>query len=139
MTSRPDGWPAADTEMLKQLWFQGLSAAQISRALGGRYSRNAVCGKAHRLVLGHRSATVSSTAQATAKRKASAPKSKPLPANTPAPEPIGLQMDFPNDRATCRFIHGEIGGTWTLCGHKGYPFCDFHRSRFFTKPLPPQK
>lgn len=42
-------WDADRTDRLKALWTEGLSAAKISRALGG-VTRNAVIGKAHRLV-----------------------------------------------------------------------------------------
>ena len=50
-------WDAKDVALLKKLWSQGQSAAQIARRLG--YSRNAVCAKLTRLDLkrGHKPPT----------------------------------------------------------------------------------
>ena len=45
-----NAWPVDRVEMLRQLWSQGMSAADIGRAIGG-VSRNAVIGKAKRLGL----------------------------------------------------------------------------------------
>ena len=50
-------WDAKDVTLLKRLWAQGQSAAQIARRLG--CSRNAVCGQLTRLGLkrGHKPPT----------------------------------------------------------------------------------
>ncbi|MCP3470658.1 GcrA family cell cycle regulator [Bradyrhizobium sp. CCGUVB1N3] len=50
-------WDAKDVALLKKLWVQGQSAAQIARRLG--CSRNAVCGRLTRLGLkrGHKPPT----------------------------------------------------------------------------------
>jgi GcrA cell cycle regulator len=50
-------WDTKDVALLKELWSQGQSAAQIARRLG--YSRNAVCGQLTRLGLkrGHKPPT----------------------------------------------------------------------------------
>jgi GcrA cell cycle regulator len=50
-------WDAKDVALLKKLWSQGQSAAQIARRL--HYSRNAVCAKLTRLDLkrGHKPPT----------------------------------------------------------------------------------
>lgn len=130
-----DRWPEADIQRLRQLWCQGLSAAQISQAFEGRYSRNGVCGKAHRMGLDKRNPAVSRGYQAREKKAAAPVKSKPLPANVTAPEPIGLREDFPSDRTTCRAIHGDLMQGGVLCGHAGYPWCEFHAGRYLTKPL----
>jgi GcrA cell cycle regulator len=51
------GWNETNVEVLKKLWQDGLSASQISKALGpGGPSRNAVIGKVHRLGLSGRAA-----------------------------------------------------------------------------------
>lgn len=44
-------WSEADNERLSILWAQGLSAKKIGIAMGGRYSKNAIIGSAHRLGL----------------------------------------------------------------------------------------
>jgi len=50
-----EGWPDEHTELLRSEWAKGSSAAQVAAALGlqfnAGYSRNAVCGKVHRLGL----------------------------------------------------------------------------------------
>ncbi|MCR5875143.1 GcrA family cell cycle regulator [Phenylobacterium sp. J426] len=48
-------WTDERIDLLKKLWADGLSAAQIAKQMG-RVSRNAVLGKAHRLGLGGRDA-----------------------------------------------------------------------------------
>src|SRR6202051_4654018 len=47
------GWTDERVELLKKLWADGLSAAQIAAELGG-ITRNAVIGKVHRLGLSGR-------------------------------------------------------------------------------------
>lgn len=49
------GWTDERVEVLKKLWVEGLSAAQIANRLGG-VTRNAVIGKVHRLGLAGRNA-----------------------------------------------------------------------------------
>lgn len=47
-------WTEERVSLLKQLWGEGKSAAEIAKALGGGLTRNAVIGKAHRLKLSNR-------------------------------------------------------------------------------------
>lgn len=42
-------WTDEMVETLRKMWAEGKTASQVSRALGGRVSRNAVVGKVHRL------------------------------------------------------------------------------------------
>ena len=44
-------WTVERIELLKTLWEQGVSASEIAETLGDGLSRNAVIGKAHRLLL----------------------------------------------------------------------------------------
>lgn len=69
-------WDAKDIALLKRLWFEGQSAAQIARRLG--CSRNAVCGMLTRLGLkrGHKSPTA---------RPKIRPAPKLRPSSAPAP------------------------------------------------------
>jgi GcrA cell cycle regulator len=61
-------WDAKDVALLKKLWAQGQSAAQIARRLG--YSRNAVCAKLVRLDLkrGHKPPTAKPRIRSAPKR-----------------------------------------------------------------------
>ncbi len=47
-------WTDEKVTLLRQLWGEGKTAAEIARALGGGLTRNAVIGKAHRLRLSNR-------------------------------------------------------------------------------------
>ena len=47
-------WTDERVELLRQMWLDGKSASQISAALGGGLTRNAVIGKVHRLGLAGR-------------------------------------------------------------------------------------
>ncbi|WP_345946101.1 GcrA family cell cycle regulator [Bradyrhizobium sp. I71] len=72
-------WDAKDIALLKRLWFEGQSAAQIARRLG--CSRNAVCGMLTRLGLkrGHKSPTA---------RPKIRPAPKLRPSSAPCPRPV---------------------------------------------------
>lgn len=48
------GWTDDRVALLKKLWMEGHSAAQIAKQLGGGVTRNAVIGKVHRLGLAGR-------------------------------------------------------------------------------------
>jgi GcrA cell cycle regulator len=48
------GWTDERVSLLKQLWGEGKTAAEIAKLMGGGVSRNAVIGKAHRLKLSGR-------------------------------------------------------------------------------------
>ena len=74
-------WTENDLELLRRLWLEGKSASQISAALGGHLTRNALIGKGHRLGLAGR---VSFEAP-------SAP-----PVATPAPVPADIELATAN-------------------------------------------
>lgn len=131
-------WPSEDLEKLRYMWNEaGLSGQQISDQFGGRYSRKAVIGKARREKLDSRDTTVN---RHLGGRVAGTMRPKPKPAVVPPPidepAPIGLVENFPSDRTTCRYIHGEAGITgWHLCGHPGHPWCQFHASKILIPPV----
>jgi GcrA cell cycle regulator len=62
-------WDAKDLALLKKLWAEGQSAAEIARGLG--YSRNAVCGRLTRLGLkrGHKPPTAKPKIRPVPKRR----------------------------------------------------------------------
>src|SRR6476660_9104079 len=68
-TISPMSWDAKDVALLKKLWVQGQSAAQIARRLG--CSRNAVCGRLTRLGLkrGHKPPTAKPKIRPVPKRR----------------------------------------------------------------------
>jgi GcrA cell cycle regulator len=50
-------WTQERVELLRKLWLEGLSAAQVAAELGSGVTRNAVIGKIHRLGLAERGKT----------------------------------------------------------------------------------
>ena len=58
------GWTDERVSILKKLWMEGLSAAQIALQLGEGVTRNAVIGKVHRLKLSGRAKPANSTQRA---------------------------------------------------------------------------
>jgi GcrA cell cycle regulator len=48
------GWTDERVMLLKKLWIEGKTAAEIAKLIGGGVTRNAVIGKAHRLKLSGR-------------------------------------------------------------------------------------
>jgi GcrA cell cycle regulator len=54
-------WTDERVALLKKLWSDGRTAAEIARVLGSGFTRNAVIGKAHRLKLSSRMSPVSSS------------------------------------------------------------------------------
>jgi GcrA cell cycle regulator len=76
-------WTDERVEKLQELWNEGMSAAQIAKALGG-VTRNAVIGKVHRLGLSNRAQP---TKAAPPKPEAQAPTPKPVEAEPAAPAP----------------------------------------------------
>jgi len=50
----PMSWTQERVELLRKLWLEGLSAAQVAAELGSGVTRNAVIGKIHRLGLAER-------------------------------------------------------------------------------------
>lgn len=130
-------WPDADSDKLRDLWSKGLSCTEISRAFSGKYSRLSIAGKARRLNLSSRDSHAN---RQNGVRRAPMPKPKPIPKPTiivPSTEPkaIGTVGEFPNDRSTCRWTHGD-GAEFQICGHEGFPWCAYHRSVVFAKQLP---
>lgn len=53
-------WTDEHVALLKKLWGEGRTAAEIAKVLGSGFTRNAVIGKAHRLKLSSRLSPISS-------------------------------------------------------------------------------
>ena len=54
-------WTQERVELLRKLWLEGLSAAQVAAELGAGVTRNAVIGKIHRLGLAERGKPANTT------------------------------------------------------------------------------
>lgn len=147
-------WTDERVALLKKLWGDGRTAAEIARALGSGFTRNAVIGKAHRLKLSSRLSPISS----------SMPKSKPantqrhhVPrAKTPPPPPVkidvkGIKLIDLKERM-CRWPLGDPQDPdFKFCGCNtvpGLPYCADHarmayqvnkRSRLFNPDEMPQE
>jgi GcrA cell cycle regulator len=80
------GWTDERVALLKKLWMEGHSAAQIAKQLGGGVTRNAVIGKVHRLGLAGR-ATPSRPAKRPARPQQARPRSVGAPSAPSAPRP----------------------------------------------------
>ena len=146
------GWTQERTDMLRELWANGLSASECARELGWT-TRNAVISKVHRLRLekrgmtGGKTVSVQRAAKKTARhtevkggnvaninRARFDRQSKPvvfevsdeLPDVT---ERIGL-LDL-SDRG-CKFISGDPLADHSFCNaerREGSPYCDAHHRR----------
>lgn len=66
---KPSPWTADDETSLRRWWADGFTCSQISTGLGGRFSRNAVIGKVHRLGLDGRAGPILTTAEKEERRK----------------------------------------------------------------------
>lgn len=125
-------WTDERVALLKKLWGEGRTAAEIARSLGGGFTRNAVIGKAHRLKLSSRMSPVS----------VSVPKAKP--ANTQrshapkvkvaAPPPVKIdvkRIKFVDlKERMCRWPLGDPqDADFSFCGCSavpGLPYCADH-------------
>lgn len=81
-------WPEADTEIVLAKWGKHSAAVIAKRFLQGRYSRNGVIGKAHRMGLKGALQTTDPLAPPPKARVMSKPKPKVVPPPLPDPEPL---------------------------------------------------
>lgn len=122
-------WTDERVTLLKQLWGEGKTAAEIAKVLGDGITRNAVIGKAHRLKLSSR---LSPIQQNTVKK----PKTESAPprAFKPAikmPEYKGREVKMVDlDSRMCRWPNGDPQEeNFSFCGCDaiaGLPYCDTH-------------
>jgi len=143
-------WTDERVELLKKLWAEGLSAAQIANKMGG-VTRNAVIGKVHRLGLSGRATPAKPQRGCTpsAERKeVSAPKERRPEVKSVIPEPefiAPLVLDT-GDRTTVATIKNNMC-KWPLgdpakddfhfCGQStlsGKSYCAYHAHLAFQPP-----
>lgn len=136
-------WTDERITLLKKLWAEGRTAAEIARAMGSEITRNAVIGKAHRLKLAARNSPISGSVTKSApkaKKPANTQKTdRPMTrlgsrgsSNVPTLESIeikGVKMIDLKERM-CRFPIGDPGTPdFKFCGCTsvpGLPYCDGH-------------
>lgn len=127
-------WTDERVSLLKQLWGEGKTAAEIAKVLGEGVTRNAVIGKAHRLKLSGRASPIQqnkktkTTPQTQARDKASIQDNvKSTPAK--APKSGGVKMGDLKDRM-CRWPIGDPRDKdFVFCGENaipGLPYCEEH-------------
>lgn len=132
-------WTDDRVEILKKLWGEGHTAAEIAKELGG-VTRNAVIGKAHRLKLSGRASPIQQAPKKTASNANAkpAPEKKPAPVVAPAVEAI-LESDKTRKRMAltdlkpnqCRWPIGDPQDKdFGFCGAHGadsaMPYCPEH-------------
>ena len=137
------GWTDERKDLLKKLWSDSLTGAEIASQLGG-VSRSAVLGMVHRMGLPSRAAgrrpQVAKPAPTRVRRVSTAP-SPPRPARLkvavaqPEPIPAQIEMAAPGlatiltlDRPMCKWPIGDPrGDDFTFCGrHAAGRFCAEH-------------
>lgn len=125
-------WTDERIALLKKLWGEGKTAAEIANKLGG-VTRNAVIGKAHRLKLSNRVSPI----QENKKKPAPAPQSA---APRPAEKKVQKSLEQDNSRKAiplsdlgarmCRWPMGDPREqNFGFCGGpqmEGLPYCAHH-------------
>ena len=124
-------WPADDIETLCRMWREGAAGKAIADALGGRYTRSAVIGKANRLkdkgVL-----EVHSNSLERRIARGELPPRKPAVRAPVEPErlPLGGVALVDLQRHHCRFPLENLP-PFSYCGnpkHGSSSYCEFHRA-----------
>lgn len=154
-------WSDEVTARAVELWRKGWSAQEISNALGGVVTRNAVIGKMHRLGVADRGmasplkrlpvgGSRPGTRKASVQPKPKAPR-KPKVIKAPEPEYVpgdGITLDELPARGRCRWPHGDPAkDTFRFCGQPtgqdeegaSRVYCDQHRKIAYVPSKPKRK
>lgn len=120
-------WTEDRVKLLKQLWGEGKTAAEIAKELGD-VTRNAVIGKAHRLKLNSRLSPIQQNVKKTKSEKKEITHKIHQP-KLPEFKGIGIKLkDLENDM--CRWPIGDPKDKdFVFCGCKkveGLPYCVEH-------------
>jgi GcrA cell cycle regulator len=122
-------WSDDRVAVLKRLWGEGKTAAEIAKELGEGVTRNAVIGKAHRLKLSSRMSPIQ---QNTKKVKpVSDAATAPRRVMKKVPVYLGKQVKMEDLRdKMCRWPNGDPQTeNFSFCGCKtmdGLPYCENH-------------
>ena len=124
-------WSDDRVDLLKKLWGEGKTAAEIAKELGDGVTRNAVIGKAHRLKLSSRMSPIQQNVK---KIKSRAKETTNIPPRRPSkkvPIILGKELAMEDLReGMCRWPNGDPqGDDFSFCGCKiteGTPYCEEH-------------
>lgn len=122
-------WSDDRVAVLKKLWGEGKTAAQIATELGEGVTRNAVIGKAHRLKLSSRMSPIQQNVKKV--KTVSENATPPRRVSKKVPVYLGkqLQMEDLRDKM-CRWPNGNPQeDDFSFCGCKtmeGMPYCENH-------------
>lgn len=158
------GWNEERIALVKKWWAEGWTATQIANELGGKFSRNAVISKLHRMGCQQRSVVSRSITSKVKPRPSSKPRmiaqsSTPKPPRPtakfqPPADLIGVEeLVIPaHERKSladleachCRWPIGDPRHTsFHFCGKKrlrsDVPYCEFHCSKAFSARTGPSK
>lgn len=134
-------WTDERVALLKKLWGEGKSAAEIAKMLGGGLTRNAVIGKAHRLKLSNRISPIQQN-----NKKSVAPAIKVVAEKKAPPTPLVKQIKKSNGgvkmvnlkERMCRWPHGDPkDADFHMCGDEivpGLPYCADHAKVAYQAP-----
>jgi GcrA cell cycle regulator len=127
-------WTDERVLMLKKMWTEGRTAAEIAKSLGGGFTRNAVIGKAHRLKLSSRLSPITPVVRKTSEA-ANTQVRPPVQRARPAPVPArtivtkGIKLIDLKERM-CRWPLGDPKDPeFNFCGcntMNGLPYCADH-------------
>lgn len=133
-------WTDERVTLLKKLWGEGKTAAEIAKALGG-VTRNAVIGKAHRLKLSNRVSPI----QQNERKEERLPEIRKMPKASKIVQPAkpantafkGLKMIELKERM-CRWPSGDPKDEdFAFCGCNtvpGLPYCEDHAKMAYQVP-----
>ena len=127
-------WSDDRVAILKRLWGEGKTAAEIAKQLGEGVTRNAVIGKAHRLKLSSRLSPIQQNVKTSKKVKSeSTPSSSPRRSAPKRPVFKGKCVKMEDLREQmCRWPHGDPQSEeFSFCGCgilEGTPYCEEHAS-----------
>lgn len=151
-----NSWPSEDEKKLRALWDEGLTGGQISRRFRGRYSRNAIIGKVHRMGLPlrgnpykarqkrqqQRPAKIASkvvkpkTAVSAVTKAIASVAVLPLPVEETAP--IGLKTLLELEDEDCRWFYGDPKVVKRgFCGCKAIPGTSWCAKHMISRPGSP--
>lgn len=122
-------WTDERVNLLKQLWGEGKTAAEIAKVLGDGITRNAVIGKAHRLKLSSRLSPIQQNTSKKPKSEAAAPRLVKPAIKLPEFKGMELKLEELKERM-CRWPNGDPRDeNFSFCGCEaiaGLPYCDAH-------------
>ncbi len=121
-------WSDDRVAVLKRLWGEGKTAAEIAKELGEGVTRNAVIGKAHRLKLSSRLSPIQQNTKKIKSDKVKPVQRRPMK-NIPVFKGKEVKMEDLREKM-CRWPHGDPQSTeFSFCGCnivEGLPYCPEH-------------